>query len=218
MASIPDLFLLQLGSEAPAAWGTEVPQTVKLMGIEDCQITPIVESIQIKDKRGNLAPGFQSVTTNKSAQGNLSGWATYDDFPYWLNGLFTADTAGTIDTDVYLYSYTAPLTAEPVPTSYTIAYGDSDDVYNISGATAQQFTFEGSSGEPLTFSVDFIGKESTTDTLDALADRAVTIAMGDHVQLWIDVSTDAAGTTEITNNSFSFSLSSTFSNASSASR
>jgi hypothetical protein len=76
------------------------------------------------------------------------------------------------------------------------------------GATLTKFNLKGETGGQLMLTADFMGKQvSTSDgTLAALSDRTVNIVLGSHGALWIDVSTDAVGTTAITTTAFSFEL------------
>jgi hypothetical protein len=208
MTNIFDLFDVRMGKESTDAWGTAVAQSVKLMGIEDISFTPLVTSMQIQDRRGSLQPGFQSVVQTISGTGSISGWVNYEDLPYWFDGIFGTASPVT-DTDVYQYDYVGATSDAPSFSHWSLAYGDdSDDIYALFGATVQSMNISGATGEPLTYSVEFLGKEVSTDTFDsdAESDRTVTYAMGDHVDLWIDPASDAAGTTAVANKAFSFSL------------
>jgi len=204
--AIPDLFEIRMGTESTDAWGTAVAQSVKLMGITDITLTPVVESVQIKDKRGSMRPGHVSVPQMIYGTGSLSGIALYDDLPYWLDSIFGAASPVT-STDVYQYDYVGAHATEPVISHYTLAYGDGTYIESLLGSTVQSLNISGASGEPLTFSANLIGKIIDSDTFDsaAEADRTVYPIMGDHVALWIDPSSDAVGTTSVTV-PFQFSL------------
>jgi hypothetical protein len=205
--NIPDLFEIRGGKEATDAWGTQVAQTFKFMGVTDINFTPIEDSIMIADKRGSLQPGHESVKQLRTGTAQIDGNLSYQDAPYLFDGIFGTATPAA-DTDTYTYTYAGADGSCPNISFWTIAYGDTDDVYSLSGATIQSLNISGESGGPLTFSAQYIGKSIDTDTLDsdAEADRSVDFAMGWHVQLWIDPASDAAGTTEIANTGFAFSL------------
>ena len=111
--AIRDLFSVQLGTEASSdLWGALArPPTVKLMGIADISITPIVDVTMIDELRGSQQPGFTSVITEVGGEASLEGIVTYEDIPYWLNGMFggagTTEVAG--DTDYTDREWSAPL-------------------------------------------------------------------------------------------------------------
>ena len=60
MAKLDALFEVQAGTEASDAWGTEVASTVKLMGVEELTISPIITAEQVDELRGTLQPGYRS--------------------------------------------------------------------------------------------------------------------------------------------------------------
>jgi len=212
MTNILDLFEVRIGKEGTATsdWGTAVAQTHKVMGITDFSITPLVESVIVKDRRGSLAPGYDATFVRKSATGTLTGILNYEYLPHWLDSLMGVATP-TVDTE-YTYAYTAPLGTAPTAQPFTMAYGNDDDVETVKsllGAVASSLTIRGSGSSPIEYVVNFIGKSVDTDTFDsaAEADSTVTIAKTCDLQLWIDPSSDAAGTTEILTSWMDFELS-----------
>lgn len=210
MTNIMDLFELRMGKEISSdAWGTAVAQTHKVMGVTDFTISPMVESAQIKDHLGSLAPGYNTVYNRKHASGSLSGNVNYEYLPHWLDGLFGVATPSA-DTE-YTYAYTAPLGTEPTPQVYTMAWGKADaaeSIKSLVGATVNTFQMTGDAGGALTYTVGLIGKSVDTDTFDSAAEANSTVvfARGCDVALAIDPSSDAAGTTAIANTWFDFDL------------
>lgn len=211
MTNISDLFELRVGPEADSdAWGTGVAQTHKVMGVTDFSLTPLVESQQIKDRKGSIAPGYESVPLRIHGEANLSGIVNYEYFPLWLDGLFGAATPAA-DTDIYTYAYTGPTTAHPTPRKYTMAWGnanDVDSVKSLTSATIRDLQISGATGEPITYTANFIGYSVDTDTFDSAAEAnsTITTTRGCDFALAIDPSSDAAGTTSITTTWMDFDL------------
>jgi hypothetical protein len=52
-----DLITTQIGKET--VWGTAVPQTALLVGIENCELTPQMETTPVPESRGNLVPSYE---------------------------------------------------------------------------------------------------------------------------------------------------------------
>lgn len=209
MTNTPNLFEYRLGVEATDGWGTAVAQSVKLMNIESMNLVPIVQGTQIKDMRGSMAPGHQSVLNEVRAEATLSGWLNLEQSPYWFNSLLQ-DVAPTSDADGNTWNWVAPTTA-PAINSFTIAkgiVGDVNSVKSITGATVNTMSISGAVNEPVTLSIGLIGNKISTDTFDSDAEADVTtrILTGCGVTLYIDPASDAVGTTEIETGAFDFSL------------
>ncbi len=216
--SIRDLLVVQAGTN-DSDWGTSVPPTVKLMGVTRFDFTPIVETQVFPEIKGSLAPGFEEALTRVGGQAELEAAVTYDDVPYYLDALFGQATATSDASDpngVWRREYEAPLETYDSdlgnPRIFTLVNGDreagatSSDTYGMAGSTLESLSISGETGAPLTLTASFIGKEIVNDALDSLSDRSVTMAMGDHVSLYIDPSSDTAGTTQLTTTAFSFNL------------
>lgn len=194
MTLLTDLIEVQLGNET--TWGTPVTPTVKLMGIEDFTLRPVNEAQQHPEMRGTLQPGYLTNLTRIAGAGGGNGLVLYEDLPYWLDSLFSEATpAGA---GPYTYSYTAPLGTATTPREMTVVKGDGSDVYALEGGLVNALTIRGESGNPLRFTVELIGEEVVADTLAALSDRSVNVAMGDQVDLYIDAWGGTIGTTQIT--------------------
>ena len=219
MSYIPDLFVLQAGAEG-SDWGdSDAVASVKLMGITNVTFSPAVDVNVFSQLRGSQAPGFETAVSRVGANASVDGILAYEDFPYFCDALFGKATAIESvggDSDAWDRTYDAPLTTRDsdlaAPSIYTLAYGDastavtSSDTFVMSGATLQTLSLTGEDGGPITYSASFIGKQIVEGALVDLADRAVNIAMGDHVTVSIDPASDAAGTTPIANTAFSFAL------------
>ena len=210
--SIKDLSVLLSGKEASTdAFGTQAAVTAKWGGVTEASITPVIESEIIKELKGSMQPGFNTIIKSKSGEAKIDGVMDYAGIVYALDGLFGAAVPGAVDTDAcYDRTYAAPTIAAVSPQRYTILYGDSDNYYTLFGGTVSKFGLKGESGGPIEYSLEFVGKGvSATGYLSDVADsdRAANIAMGCHCSLWIDPGSDAVGTTPITTTAFSFDLS-----------
>ena len=212
--SIPDLFSLQVATE-DSDWGSGgVTPTAKLMGISDVSITPQVTQVMHPELRGSLAPGFESDLAQVSGAATVNGVLTFDDLPYWLDGMFGKET-GVADSDHYTYLYNAPLTIYDSDLDairiMDLVYTEggalaSTDSVRLNGGTMNSLNISAETGGASMFSASLIGKEVVETTSGALADRDVYVVMGNHWALAIDPSSDAVGTTAVATTGFSFSL------------
>ena len=200
---------VQLGQEATNAWGTEVAPTCQLAGIQDITINPLVDVRLVEQLCGTRIPARQSVVPMVGGEGSLSKFASYDEVPYWLQGLFGKVTSTTDGDGLFTHDYNAPFYASDSEDaiSYTLVEVDGTEALRLSGATINTLGISGESGEPLEVSVDFIGKSVATDAVVSLSCSDVVFAMGSHVSVYIDAGSDAFGGTEIANTAWSFELS-----------
>ena len=193
---IPSLEQVQVGLEA--VWGDLAAPSVQLVGIESCKITPHVESSQIFDKRGSTMPAYIAVVNKVSAEADVSGAVAYSHLKYWLDGMFG------IDAGLGPYAYLAELTPTTALQSFNLCYGQPDVTYSMGGAIIDRLNITGDSNSYLKFSAHLQGKGTVTDTLEALTDDDVVIAMGNHCKLYIDPIAGPIGTTPVLTTAFSF--------------
>ena len=207
MAKLDALMEVQLGTEATDAWGTEVASTVKLMGVEDLVISPIMSAGIVNELRGTLQPGYRSLVTAAHGEATMTGMVEIDDFPYLVAGLGAALAGATDAPGNFTHAWASP--SEDTDAydvhSFTLMKTDRTDTYSLLGATLNSLTVEGESGGPVTYSAEFVGLKVSTDTHATLVDRTTTPALGHMGALYIDVASDAIGTTPISNQAFSFS-------------
>lgn len=209
MAKLDALFEVQLGLEATDAWGTEVASTVKMMGVEDLTISPIITAEMEDELRGTLQPGYRSHIRAAHGEASMSGLLEIDDFPYLLANLGGPVAGDTDAAGNFTHSFSVPTEDSDAADarSFTLMKTDRIDTYSLLGATISELSVEGESGGPIMYDASFMGKLVTTDVHAALSDRVTKPAMGHMGQLYIDPSSDAVGTTEIANQAYSFSLS-----------
>jgi hypothetical protein len=205
MAKLDALFEVQVGTEASDAWGTEVASTVKLMGVEELTISPIITAEQVNELRGTLQPGYRSHIRAAHGEATMSGLLEIDDFPYLLLTM-GGPLAGTVATGNFSYTWAAPTEDSDMDTaqSLTLMKTDRTDTYSLLGAVVNSLTVEGESGGPITYEANFIGKVVSTDVNAVLVDRVTKPAMGYMGALTIDPGSDTVGTTPIVG-AFSFS-------------
>lgn len=200
-----DLTQVQIGTET--TWGTAVAPTAKLMGVQECEIQPEIETIGFEERRGSLAPVHLSRVAAKTGTASLSLYATYEDIGYWFDSLFGAATPTGIGP--YVRTYAGPNGAAPTsPKKFTLVDGQSTDAYCLSGAVVSSYTLSGESGGALEESIEFIGDVVETDSTAALSDRTVNPIMGhqvtiSHCTMAEDLAVDG---TVLTNLGYSFEL------------
>ena len=196
-AYYPSLEKVQVGLET--AWGDLAVPTVQLVGIEDCKITPRVESTQIKDKRGTTMPAYAAAATVNRiwAEAQVSGVVNYSHLRHWLDAMFGIDA-----TDVY--NYIAELDPTTAIRSFNLLQGQPDVSYSMGGAVLDKLNLVGSNNGPMMFNAHLLGKGSVTDILEALTDDTVVWAMGHHLALWIDPIGGTVGSTAVATTAFNF--------------
>ena len=205
MAKLDALFEVQAGTEASDAWGTEVASTVKLMGVEELTISPIITAEQVDELRGTLQPGYRSHIRAAHGEASMSGLLEIDDFPYLLLTMGGPLAGATDAAGNFTHTWDAPTEdSDAEPQSLTLMKTDRTDTYSLMGAVVNSLTVEGESGGPITYEAEFIGKYVDTDTSAVLADRVTKPAMGHMGELFIDPGSDSPGTTGIVG-AFSFS-------------
>ncbi len=200
---------VQLGQEVTSdAWGTEVTPTVILAGVQDVEISPIVDIQQVEQMDGTQVPSRKSLVQMVGGEGSVSTLLSYDDIGYWLQGLFGVATATSDAAGGWTHNYNAPFESSDVEgvVTYTLQEGDGTNIYTLNGATVNTLNITAESGAPAEVSVDFIGKSVTTDARAALSVRSVSCIMGDHIQLFIDAGSDAFGSTATSDIGWSLDL------------
>lgn len=196
--------LQQVQVAKQTVWGTAVTPTAKLMGVEDCSIEPIVATTLQGERRGSLAPGFNTNLSQIGGSGQLDVLASYQDIAYLLDGLFSEATPAAAPG--YARTYAAPLTAIPTPRMTTLVHGQTGGVYQLDGALGTQLTITGEHSAAAKASMRYEGLRVVGGTLSALSDRSVDFMMGNQAKLYIDTWAGTAGTTEITATSWAFQL------------
>ena len=205
MAKLDALMEIQLGLEASDAWGVEVASTVKLMGVEELTITPLQGAEQISELRGTLQPAYRAYVHSQGGEASMSGILEFDQFPYFLSALGSYSTGTTDTSPNTAWTWKAPTEdSDAIVASYTLMKTDRVDGYSLLGATLNSLTISGESGGPVTYEAAFVGKSVATEVFAALSDWVTQPVLGHQGQVFIDVASDAYGTTEVTNAAYSF--------------
>ena len=208
MATPYSLLQWQLGTESTAAWGASVAATAKLMAVLSGKIKPMTPVRRVVDMRASLGPGYIDVLDSISGGATLGCVATYEDLPYWLDGLFAKATPG--GTGPYVRTYTAPLTAVQVAQNYSLYHGDGTNIYKLLGALVTKAKFSGKAGETDTdvkLDLEFVGKEATIGALASLSDRTVYPLLMSEAAIYIDALGGTIGSTVIASYLRAFELS-----------
>ena len=201
-SSLIDLLQTQVGKQT--VWATAVAATAKLMGIQDIKLNPNTRGKVYHDIRGSLAPGTIAALTEAMPDGKMSWLGLYDDMPYHLDALFgTATPSGS---GPYTYTYAAPIATVPSPRIQTCIYGDATNCYRLTGMLPSKVVIKGSNGGPMMGSSDIFAQLFDAGSLAGLSDRAVTVAMGDHVAIYIDAWGGTIGTTAIAATAFTYEI------------
>lgn len=195
MAGIKLLRRLQLGRETTA--GTAVGATTIWRGmgtLEDQRETVFVEEDigYLSGVDRTYQPKLQAALSMPSVP------ATFEQLPHILDAGITvatpaADSTGSGD----VYTYTFPTTSAPTPKTYTIEGGDNQAVEEMEYAFVQSFTLEGSAGEALMVSAEWLGRQVTTSSFTTTATlpdvEEILFSKG---KLYIDEATGTIGTTQ----------------------
>lgn len=204
-APIAPLYIYQLGSEV--TWGTPVTPTAQLGLISDLQFSPEIEAMNIKERRGSGAPGYVAALLKQTGTAKLSGTMSYEDAPYWLDGLI--GQASPSGGGPYLRNYLGFLGTMPARRVFTLVKGQTTPVahcYGLSGAVVSQAVFKIESGQPFTYELDFIGKAIATSSFGSLSDRTQSPILAPQFSLYIDSWGGTIGSTQITTTWYSAEL------------
>ena len=191
---IPDQLIVQAAKEV--TWGTPVTPTVKFMGIEQCDLEPVVDAAQVDEMRGSLHPAYLSNLTKIGATGRISGVVTSEDIPYWGDAL--CGVVSPTGANPYTYAHAAPSTTLPTARVQTIVKGNGTNTYKGEGMVVTDFEISAKANEYWKFMANMVGEEVTTGSLAALSDRSVNPIVGNMNTLFIDAFGGTIGTTAIT--------------------
>lgn len=191
------LRVCQVGKES--VWGTSVPATAVMGGIEDVTIKPMITNTQRRYLRGDYSPAHAVVQTDTRGKAMVSGDFTYEDLPMILNSAIKGGVTGTVtDTSAYTYAFPFPLTASPAVESRTWEAYDGQQEYELTSGLVESFTLSGAAANDgvVKFVANIIGVAATKSTLTgALTARVVNPLAAGNVKLYIDALGGTVGTT-----------------------
>lgn len=206
MAGIKLLRKLQLGRETTA--GTAVAATTIWRGmgaLEDQR-----ETVFVEEDIGYLSgvdrayqPKLQAALSMPSIP------ATFEQLPHILDaGIAVATPASDSTGSGDVYTYTFPTTSAPTIKTYTIEGGDNEAVEEMEYAFVQSFTLEGSAGEALMVSAEWLGRQVSTSAFTTTATLpTVEEILFSKGKLYIDAIAGTIGTTQKSSTLLSATLS-----------
>lgn len=200
--TVKALFECQLGKES--VFGTAVAGAVRLMGVEDVHFTPLYQTAEYPDYRASLYPAVLSALEKVAGKCVITGVATYEDLPYFLDSLFAIATPSGVGP--YTRAYAAPSGAYTARMN-TVLWGSGSDVQRLTSGVLSRLQLTGKSGAPIKFHAEFDGKLVDGGSLAGLADRAVNVVMGNHFAVAVDAFGGTVGSTAIASTAFDFDLS-----------
>ncbi len=199
MPLIPANFEVQIGLET--TWGTAVTPTAKLGLVESCTITPEIAVEFFKEQRGSLAPAFVSELMGTWGGAKIVGVMSYQDAPYFLDGIMgkaTPSGAGP-----YVYAHSAPAGSTlPDRRIFTIVRKQAGAINALAGATLTELNLSLEARGALKYEATFIGKSVSAVSGASLSDRTQTPIVAPQGALYIDAGGGTIGTTQITNPAF----------------
>lgn len=201
MALHPDLLQYQVGKET--TWGTPVAGSAKLMGVDECSLEPVVESVLHDEFRGTYLPGYLADLSRIQAKGKIAGVQTFEDI-HWLEGLFGVATPS--GAGPYVRALLAPTDSDPTPRIQTLIKGNGTNTYKGEGMLPTDMEISFAANQPMKYAFNLLGEKFSTGSLAALSDRAVNAAMGNQIALYIDAFGGTIGATAITTAFFSGAL------------
>jgi hypothetical protein len=144
------------------AWGTaNTTATVQLTGVTDVSFS-VVPDVYQPQFMGTLAPAVTSVLMGESVEGSISQGASYQDLPYYLEGVFGTSAASAAANTCYVYKYEAAVSQVTTAPYYTVQYGSTGAVYQINGVLVGNVTIAGEAGGIWEVSADLLGRAVTT--------------------------------------------------------
>ena len=199
MAGIKALRKLQFGAEASTDPGTDVAATtvMRMSGtIRDTRQTVFVE-----EEVGYLPGLDRTYVPILGGELTMTGPATFEQLPYVLEaGVMLATPSATDGGSANIYEYTMPTTAVKTPRTYTIEGGDNIAAEQMVYSFVSQFQLSGNAGEAWQVSATWAARQVSTCAFTTLASSDVPTVeemLVSKSKLYLDVSTDAPGTTQV---------------------
>jgi len=199
----PALDKYQIGTQT--ALITSVDPTAQLGLVDKLTFSHDMTAMNLKDKRASAASYVAALVGIKGGA-KMSGIVTYEDIPYWLDGLLgTATPSGS-----YTRAYAGMLGTCPTRKIFTLVRGQAGPLahcYGLAGALLTKATFKVSSFAPMTYDLEFGGVGVASDAFVALSDRTQTPVLGNQMSLFIDAVGGTIGATAVASTWFSWELS-----------
>ena len=208
MAGIKALRRIQLGAETTA--GTNAVATAIWRGLgmgKDNRETTFVE-----EDIGLLGDALRTYVAKTGGEVTLEGIASFEQLPYILQSSFYATTPTTDTSSAKLWSWTVQsASTDPIQTTdlqtYTVEFGDNQQAEYMNYCFTREFKLSGTVGEALQISATMEGRTvATTDFTAGISIPTVESILFTNGKLYIDPSTDASGTTQVSQTLFAVDL------------
>lgn len=145
-----------------AAWGTSnTTASVQLTGVTDVSLS-IVPDVYQPQFMGTLAPAVTSALMGQHGEASITQVASYQDLPYYLDGVFGTASGSAAANTTYVYKYKAALSQVTTAPYYTVQYGSAGAEYTMEGALFTNLTISGEAGGMWEVSADLLGRTVTT--------------------------------------------------------
>lgn len=151
------------GEVASVGWGSSGLATKKLHGISEQSFT-VVERVEPVPMVGYYGASPLAEEVQQSGEFALSGVATYQEMPKFLNGFFTFSSASTGAADPYDYYWSAPVASTQANATYPLEFGTSTRSYVSRGSVFNDLTLSGEAGGLMQFQIGGFSKGIYTTT------------------------------------------------------
>jgi hypothetical protein len=159
---MPASVLRKVQLAAQAAWGTSnTTATVQLTGVTDVSLD-IVPDVYMPQFMGTLAPAITAGLMGQHGEASITQVASYQDLPYYLQGVFGTSAASAGANTTYVYKYEAKVDQVTTAPYYTVQIGTTDAEYALRTGMFTNLTISGEAGGMWEVSADLLGAAVTT--------------------------------------------------------
>ena len=143
---MPASVLRKVQLAAQAAWGTSnTTATVQLTGVTDMSLN-IAPDVYQPRFMGTLAPAVTSALMAQHGEASISQVASYQELPYYLDGVFGTSASSAAANTTYVYKYEAQVSQVTTAPYYTVQIGSTGAEYQLEGAMFTNLTISGEAG------------------------------------------------------------------------
>lgn len=200
-----ELALMQWQIGKQSVIGTAVAPTVKLMGVQDGELTPNVDTSVVEQSRGSLAPAYDATVDKIDGSASIPGTASFEQLAYYLDSMFGEASPGSAPG--YSRAYAAPLTALPVsPRMLTAVRGSALDARCLKGALVNELSLKAESNKAVSFEAKLLGHSVEADALESLSDTVVNYIHSNQVAIKLDTWAGTMGATALSPIAYSLDL------------
>jgi hypothetical protein len=206
MAKLNAHNVLQRAKQGSGFGTANATATAKLQNVSSFALTPDLQTRQLDQLRGTLAPTHDTALDYYGSNATFEvSDESFEDINYWLDSLFSEDSSPG-GADPYTRAYTAPLTSEAAPAFMTLQWGQTDEVWQMNDASVASLTLSGSTNTGVQVGGSLVGGKVVAGSLQSLSDRSVTLMHGSMAALAIDAWGGTVGATAIASSAFAWEL------------